>query len=355
MNKKVYVNARFLTQPITGVQRYGIELSLQLQKQLPTKPVFVAPHNILHHDIARQLNVVVVGKHTGHLWEQYDLPMYLQNEGNPLLLNLANTAPLWYRNKISTIHDVAFLVYPQTYSKSFLWFYKFLIPGVIKSSRYLITVSRFSQKELQNFYGIDSERISVIYNAVSDKFTAQDGEQRGKFFLAVSSLNHRKNFLLTLQAFDLFSKQNPDFQLRVIGDLHTDSFGQVDVQRYVQHPQIRFLGRVSDHELIQQYQTAFAFVYPSLYEGFGIPPLEAQKCGCPTIVSDIEVFREVFADSACYCNAHSAEHLAQQMQNIVQNSQYRQQMVEQGFKTSSTYSWHESALKLSKIIQSIAS
>ena len=124
---KIFVNARFLTQPLSGVQRYGIECSRQIKKLHP-EATFVAPGNILHTDIAKELNVKIVGKNTGHLWEQVDLPFYLARHKSPPLLSLANTAPLLYSNNFVTIHDLAFYHHPEWNSKAFSAWYNILIP-----------------------------------------------------------------------------------------------------------------------------------------------------------------------------------------------------------------------------------
>ncbi len=164
------VNSRFLTQKITGVQRFAIEISLRLKDLLKENVSFVAPGNVIQPKIAEQLNVQIVGKHTGHIWEQWDLPRYLKKNGSPLLLNLCNLAPLHYNNKISTIHDVSFVRYPQTFSKKFLLFYNFMIPKIISSSKMILTVSEFSKREIIDVYGTEENKIEVVYNAVNQNF-----------------------------------------------------------------------------------------------------------------------------------------------------------------------------------------
>lgn len=164
------VNSRFLTQQITGVQRFAIEISLRLKEILKDDVFFVSPNNIIQYDIAEKLDVKIIGKHTGHLWEQWELPKWLKKHDSPLLLNLCNMAPLMYRNKISTIHDIAFVRFPQTFSKKFLWFYKIMIPRIVKSSIKIITVSEFSKQEIVDEYKIDQNMVSVVYNAVNDSF-----------------------------------------------------------------------------------------------------------------------------------------------------------------------------------------
>src|SRR5215217_219081 len=103
---RVVVNSRFLTQPLTGVQRFAIEISKALKRLYGEEIVFVSPQGILHVQVAQELKAVTTGRKGGHLWEQLELPAYLKSQGSPLLLNLANTGPVLYRNKICTIHDV---------------------------------------------------------------------------------------------------------------------------------------------------------------------------------------------------------------------------------------------------------
>jgi hypothetical protein len=104
--EKIIVNARFLTRRITGLERYAIEISRQLKKIRPSL-TFVAPKDIIHESIAEELNVECFGVLTGHLWEQIELPVFLRCKNNPLLINLVNTGPMWYRNQITVVHDLA--------------------------------------------------------------------------------------------------------------------------------------------------------------------------------------------------------------------------------------------------------
>src|SRR5687768_11068529 len=134
------VNARFLTQPITGVQRFAIEISKELKKANP-QIKFIAPKEIIHHNLANELNAQLYGKMSGHFWEQLELPAYLKKQHSPLLINLANLAPVTYNNYIATIHDLSFLQFPKSYSRKFYYYYKFLIPKIAGRAKKIITVS----------------------------------------------------------------------------------------------------------------------------------------------------------------------------------------------------------------------
>lgn len=348
----IVINARFLTQSMTGVQRFAVEICLLLKKALGNDVKFVSPANILQKDYAELLEVEIVGTHQGHVWEQWDLPRYLKNNGSPLLLCLCNTAPLRYNNKVVTVHDVAFEAYPQTFSKSFLYVYRFMIPRIMKSAKHVITVSEFSKDEIVKYYGIDRDKISVVYNAVGDSFRPVPDEElsKKKYFLAVSSLNYRKNFLSVLSAFEIFHKENKDTQLYVIGDIRNANFKGVNIDRFYDNPSIKFLGRVSDEELVKYYSNAAAFVYPSIYEGFGIPPLEAQTSGCPVVVSDIPPLHEVVQESGLYCNPYDVNDIASAMNDILAKAEnFRQK----GYENVKRFSWDVSAKKIAQLIGKI--
>lgn len=348
----IVVNARFLTQPITGVQRYAIEISQQLKKMLEGEIRFVAPDDIVNKDIVAKLEVKIIGRHHGHLWEQVDLPLYLKKQGSPLLLNLCNTAPLFYKNKVVTVHDVAYEVYPQTFSKSFLYAYKFFIPLILRKSRHIITVSEFSKGEICKHYRTEQTKISVIPNAVNDHFffVEDNALKRQKYFLAVSSLNYRKNFTAVLEAFELFIQKNKDISLYVVGDMKSSAFAYIDISRHLGNQRIKFLGRISDEELIRYYSNAVGFIYPSLYEGFGIPPLEAQKCGCPVLCSDILVLYEVCGDSVLYCNPYDIEDMASKMSIL---STMSEDLRMKGYINVERFNWKSSAEKLVSILRII--
>ena len=182
----------------------------------------------------------------------------------------------------------------------------------------------------------------MVYNAVRDSFRPVcDNElKRKKYFLAVSSLNYRKNFLSVLSAFEIFQKEDKDTFLYIIGDIKNSNFKGVDIERYYDNPSIKFLGRVPDEELVKYYSNAAAFVYPSIYEGFGIPPLEAQTCGSPVVVSDIPPLHEVVQESGLYCDPYDVKDIASAMNRILDNKEeYRLK----GYENTKRFSWENSA------------
>lgn len=351
----IYVNARFLTQNITGVQRYAIEISRQLKKLYCENIAFVCPSDIVSKDIAKELDAKVIGSHHGHIWEQFDLPLYLNRKESPLLLNLCNLAPILYHNKVTTLHDITFIKYPHTFSTVFVAFYRFMIPLVLRTSKHIFTVSEFSKKEIFDYYRVNINKLTVVYNAVSGCFRKLNDEKlsQKKYFMAVSSVKENKNFIYILDAFMKLTEKNPSVELFVIGDLKSKSFQTLDVSRYSNNQQIKFLGRISDEELIKYYSNATAFIFPSLYEGFGIPPLEAQACGCPAICANASCLPEIFGDSVMYCNPHDVSSLLKAMGEIISDEKKRSSLVRLGLKNIERYSWRQSAKKMQSVLEKI--
>lgn len=340
------INARFLTQNISGVQRYAIEISKQIKKLNPSVR-FVSPKNILDKDLAENLGVEIFGKLKGHLWEQTELPLYLKKNGNPLLLNLCNIAPILYKNKVLVLHDVAFERFPKSFSWKFRLFYQMAIPILVKTSKKIVTVSEFSKKEISEIYGYDSNLISVIWNAVSDEFNPFKSQINEKYILAVSSLNFQKNFHSLIKAFNLLGG---DVKLYLIGAINKNFADHKLLYEIESNPNIIFLGRVSDLDLIKYYSSALVFAYPSLYEGFGIPPLEAQACGCPVLVSNAASLPEVCGDSALYCDPKNIDDMVEKMKVMLENDVLRKHFVVEGFKNIARFSWETSAKKILKVV-----
>lgn len=343
-----YVNARFLTQAITGVQRYSLEISLQLKQLMPTIR-FVAPGNIVHPELARQLDVQIIGSRTGHAWEQIDLPQFLRRNGSPLLINLANTAPLLYGNKISTLHDVAFERFPENFSWKFRLAYQLATPWNIKRSLKVLTVSHFSKQEICAIYNTPPDKVVVIPNAVSSSFQPRAAASTERYLLAVSSLNQQKNFHGLIDAFSLLEQNS--HELYIVGSLNKNFADPGLVRKIESDSRIKLLGRVSDEQLISLYSGAAAFVYPSFYEGFGLPPLEAQACGCPVIAANAASLPEVCGDSALYCSPHDVRDIADKIDQLIADPELAQSLRERGTRNITRYSWKTSATSLLQVIR----
>jgi glycosyltransferase involved in cell wall biosynthesis len=348
----IVINARFLTQELRGVQRFAEQTCLAL-KRLRDDVVFVAPHDIKRHESAKALNVQCIGRHSGHLWEQLDLPLYLKRHGSPLLISLCSTAPLLYGNQIATHHDITYVRHPESYTRTFRALYRTMTPIMLSRVKTLLTVSNFSKAEIAQFYRFPEHNIVVVPNAVSADFEpAAPIPDAPDYLLAVSSPSAHKNFGRMIQAF-LMLRDHDDLQLRIVGAA-SEIFNDDSLQRLASRdPRIRFLGRLSDRELIAQYQGAAAFVFPSLYEGFGIPPLEAQACGCPVLAANAASIPEVLQASALYFDPMDVNHMAAAMERILIDLPLRQSLRRRGLVNVARFSWEDSAWRVSQRIDAL--
>ncbi|MEW5923017.1 MAG: glycosyltransferase family 1 protein [Candidatus Zixiibacteriota bacterium] len=342
------VNARFLTQRLTGVQRHAIEMSLALH-EIDPEIKFVAPKNIIHEDVAERLSAEFFGHFTGYLWEQYELPKYIKKHApDRILINLANSAPISYKNKAATIHDTAPLRHPGWYSRKFAITYKMLLPRVVRSSKIIFSDSEFSKNEISALLGTDKRKIKVIYCGVGRHFRPESSEihktSPENYILSVASLEPRKNFAGLIQAFSMLKER--DIKLVIAGSSshifakHEPGKILIDKQR------VEFVGYVDDNRLVELYREARLFVYPSLYEGFGLPPLEAMACGCPCAVSDAGSLPEVCGEAALYFNPHDPADIAAKIEMILSDSDRRESLIKSGLIQARKFDWKRSALEL---------
>lgn len=353
---KVIINGRFLTSPQTGVQRTAYELVLALDEligsgQIETRDrsfILIYSGTIVNPITLNHIQLIKRGVLKGNLWEQLELPLYAVGH---LLLNMCSIAPITKRNQIVFVHDVSFAVNKQFFSKKFTLWYSKAIPLLGKMSKRIVTVSQFSKKELVNRVGIAEQKITVIYNAAEHllRFGKPDAafmekiEALKPFCLAVSSLGANKNFhglSVALKNTDLGGHQMV-IAGGAVGALKNASPNKDAV----------YLGYVSDQELVYLYQQASLFIFPSFYEGFGIPPLEAMLMGCPVISSNTSSLPEVLGDACAYLDPYDGADMGQKISSLINDPAQLAVFKQKGLLRASNYSWHSSALQLYQLIE----
>lgn len=345
--KYIYINGRFLTTPITGINRFAYELCRLLSHFINLTIIVPKSQLCPEYDIST-LNIIEFGNFKSHLWEQIDLPLFLLNKKNYLLLNFSGLGPILCKSKISTIHDVSFLHNPQWFTRGYYLFYKILTPQIIKTSRAILTVSEFSKNEILKYYKVNPSKLHVIYNAVT-KMPVNNipVDNHEKYILTVGSLDPRKNFKTLIQAFS--NDELKHMELRIVGDSNK-IFGELGYNVH-DFPNVKFLGRISEEEIRTQYHNALLFILPSLYEGFGIPPLEALSSGCDIGISDIPVFREIFGNAAIYFNSNNPNDISDKINKYLRGEIKINQVEKK--KILNKYSWESSAKKILSIIANI--
>jgi len=343
----IIVNARFLTQKVTGVQRFAIEISKILRK-LNEQIVFVTPPDILDKDLANYLGAIIIGKNKGAIWEQVDLRRYLISNRKPLLVNFCNSGVLFYDRQIVTIHDMSYKVNPKWFSKKFYLWYNFLIPHLAKRSLKILTVSNSSKKDIVKYLNIKPEKISVIYNS-SNLITNNNFEKitGDKYLLTVSSFDPRKNLNNLVKA---FKKIDEEIKLIIVGS-NSANFASHDE---LLDKDIIIKRQVSDDELGSLINNAEIFIYLSFYEGFGLPPLEAMCMGCPVIVSDIPAHREICEDAALYTDPYDIEDIKNKITFMLNNDQVKKELIAAGKNNVKRFDWFNSAQKVLDNINEMA-
>ncbi len=344
---KIYVNARFLLQRPTGVERYAYEICKALI-HAGTDITMICPSKGKFNDAYEisDMHIVRYGKGKSHLWEQLALPFFFIGKKKYIILSFTGLGSILIPHKIMTVHDLSFLENPSWFSRVYYHYYKFMTPIALYTSKHIITVSEFSKKEILKYYGfIKPEEISVIYNAADKKkFHSLAGKRTNDslpYFLAVSSLDKRKNFANLLEAF----KGIEHFNLKIVGGsnrVFSKTNTNLDTAK-----NIEFLGRVSDQELLTLYNNAYGFVFPSLYEGFGLPIIEAMSSECPVLASDIEVMREVCGDAAIFFDPKDVSCIHGALERFCKvSTEERQNLIQKGILNSKRFSWQNSARKV---------
>ena len=346
----LYINGRFLTQPMTGVNRYAYSICKALLALghsftliCPNKP-FLAEYD------TTGFRIVSFGWGNSHLWEQCVLPFYFIGKKDYLVLALMGLGSVLIPHKIMTIHDLAFIKNPSWYTKAYYCLYKLMTPLAARTSKHIITVSNYSKEEILRYYPfLKREQISVIYNAIDQQLFKPRTDvphPDERFILCVSSIDPRKNFARLTEACQGLT----DAKLYIVGNYNRVFSNQKELATDSDH--IHFLGRVSDEELVRLYNQAECFVFPSLYEGFGLPPLEAMACGCPVLVSDIPVEREVCGDAALYFNPLEPSEILRIITQYLSNTDViKKTMRQKGYDNIKRFSWENSANVLMEIIK----
>lgn len=320
-HRAIIVNGRFLSQRITGVQRYAFEVMRSLDLLLSTKAVEPIPLTIaVPHDAAPPtyscIHVQKVGRLTGQMWEQTELPAFAADN---LLFTPCGGAPILHKPHVITIHDAGPFSTPSAYARFYRNYYKLLQRYTSRTACHVLTVSEFSKRELIQALGIPEHKISVTYlsgehilrQQADPTILPRHGLKRGAYALAVGSRNPNKNLVNVARAAQLLADSAID--IVVAGGGNSTIFRNLDSPS----TSIKELGFVTDSELRSLYDNAGCFVFPSLYEGFGLPPLEALTAGCPIILSRCASLPEVFGKIASYCDPHSPSEIASQIRRVL--------------------------------------
>ncbi len=338
MRGRIIINARFLSVPMAGTTRFAIEICRELiRRNIPL--TFLAPPKIFHKDIAEEFDVKKAGFLSGILWEQLILPFYLFKKKS-ILINFTNTAPILFNKNVTAILDIIPLVKPAWVSKKLFFLSKFITPIIAKKSLQIFTLSEYSKNDIVSKLDIAPEKVKVVYCGVKPLAEKVNKDLkiepiRGKYILAVSSLEPRKNFINVVKAFNLLNSS--ELFLVLVGPNFKYQFKTL--LPFINKEKTIVKGYVSDDELQILYKNAVAFVYPSLYEGFGLPPLEAMQYGCPVITSNLTSIPEICGNAVLYADPYSPQDIAEKINLLETDIVLRNDLIQKGFEKVKEYTW----------------
>ncbi|AFQ50807.1 glycosyltransferase family 4 protein [Burkholderia cepacia] len=352
--KKLVYNGRFTTQKTTGVQRVARELIAALIKCRPHDPVtvLVPPQPGVAVSGA---TTVKVGFYKGVIWEQLVLPLFARRGR---IVNLSNTASIFIGSQIVYMHDAAVFDTPAHFSRPFRVWYRIMFWILARTSVCVLTNSCFSRDRLAHHCGVSREKISVVplgadhLDALEPDASVLDEHALtpDRFVLAVSSMNPTKNFGRLIAAFRQID--DPSVDLVIVGMRNTTVFGK-QAPMSAAEPNVKYVGYISDEQLKALYQNAACFLYPSIYEGFGIPPLEAMRYGCPTVVGKSAALPEVCADAALYCDPYSQDDIAQKLRTMLDSAELRAELKRKGSVHAEKFRWSRSAQLMTEIFDAL--
>lgn len=272
--------------------------------------------------------------------------------------------------KVVTIYDMVIREYPETMKFQTKLMLRLNLRRSIKKSDCIITISEFSKREIMKYYDVPEDKIEIVYCGIStDHFKkSTDMDQvssvlnkyniKRNYFLYLGTLEPRKNIENLVKAYDLFLSNNDDktqVPLLVIAGGKGWAYQSIYdlVKKLKLDNQVIFTGYVSDDEAPILMSNAYAFCYPSLYEGFGMPPLEAMACGVPVITSNVASLPEVAGDAAIYVDPYSVDSIESALQNIFENKEKRDELIQLGYKRVKLFSWENSCKKLNEIYKNL--
>ena len=295
------------------------------------------------------------GHLSGNLWEQFELPFL--SRGDPLfcpantapVLSLAGTQPVFV-----TIHDLSYAYFPEAYSRAFRLWYNLLIPLAMSRAEAILTVSETERASIIERFPSVAARIHVSQNGGWPRDILPDLDPRPvrdqSSVLYVGSLSKRKNFPAMLEiAIQLARKRGLRFRF-VGGTAASLASSNQILPSDVEHL-VRFEGQTDDlGKLAEYYHEAGCFLFPSLYESSGLPPVEAMACACPVIASDIPALRERCGDAAAYCDPTDPASIAATLEAVINSADRRSQMVEAGLRRCKQITWENCANSILDVI-----
>ena len=294
----------------------------------------------------------------GAIAKQLAMPLVLLPRGYDLVHDLYHFPPYLYPTpytRVMTIGDLTPLLLPTHRSANVVW-HRLLVARLARRCHHIVTFSACSKRDIVRLLGVGPENVTVTHLAADERFSPGDARAARdmlqakyaiptqRFFLQVGTIEPRKNLRATLAAFRQIAAETPDVSLAIVGP---EGWGATELDDLANVPELSGrvvkLGHVPEDDLVQLYRAATALVYPSLYEGFGLPPLEAMQSGCPTIVSQTSSLPEVVGDAGLLVDPNDPGELAARMLQVAQDRELGIALMQKGLARAQSFSWQRTA------------
>ncbi len=369
---RIAVNARFLIKDkLEGVGWYTYEILRRMVYDHP-EDEFILIHDrplaeeYIFADNVKSVKTLIPSRHPilWYLWFEHAIPRILKKLKPDVFLSF--DGHLSIKTDVPTayvLHDLAYLHYPNEIPHTVLRFYQKFIPQYIDRADRIVSVSEHGKKDiLKHFTHIQADTIDIVGNAARSIFkplsiTASKEIRKQyangqKYFFYVGAVQPRKNISRLIQAFDVFAKEHPDCQLLIVGRSawKTEQIRKTHTES-THKDKIHFLGYVEDKTMAKLMASATAFVYPSLFEGFGVPVLEAMHCEVPIITSKQSPMAEVTDKASLQADPENINHIAEAMSKIYLDEDLGQQLVQHGKTQREKYNWDQSAKDMYRVLQ----
>ena len=352
-----------------GIEVYTVNLIAALAKNFPEdqfvlikNPFSPAFFNISAPNVSEYIvPVPAPRKHLLAIAQQLEIGRAMKKTGADVLFCTSPAAPFFLKNKVVTIHDCAYDRFPEFANLPSKLYFKAMFYAAKYFSRGVITVSGFSRKELIDLYGFSPERVHAVYSALPELPSVSEsveratlekfGLHRGGYFLYVGNTRPRKNILGLLKAYALFAKSEA-YQLVLVGKTDTRFLNiAAEIKKLGIMRGVVQTGFVSDEEKAALYRGSAALAFPSFYEGFGFPVLEAQSLGVPVITSNTSSLPEIGGSGALYVDPYRPEDIAAAMEKIAADGHVREELVHEGCENVKRFSWDRAAQETMAVLR----
>ena len=359
--RRLQLNGKFLAAAPTGVHRVAEELGNALADLIAEgHPAaaglsleVLAPANGMARAADLRMPARLLCPLVHIPWEQLTLPL---RHGRGLLLNLCNIGPMLSRNSVTMIHDVQVLLSPESYRPAFRAWYRLVQPIIARRHRLILTVSEYSRQQIVRAGLAPAEKVVVIHNGVDHvlalpaqaDITARLGLVPGRYVVGLANTQAHKNIGVLLQAFA--DPALAGLTLVLFGSADRAAF---EAAGHAVPDNVVFAGRISDGELRGLLEAALCLAFPSITEGFGLPPLEAMLLGCPAVIAPCGALPEVCGEAALRAAEDSPADWSMTLARLADDAAARAELVARGKKHAETYTWRNAAMMLAASLSQI--